>query len=199
MKLSEYARQNGISYKTAWRWWKDGRIPGKQMPSGTVIVFPEQEARAERVAIYVRVSSAENRANLDTQAERVSTYCMAKGYQIQQIVKEVGSGVNDHRPKFLELLANSAITVIVIEHKDRATRFGFHYLETLLAQQGRRIEVVNLAENSKDDLVSDLVAIVYSFAARLYGQRRAKHKTDAIKAVLESEDHDDAVGGTTSD
>jgi len=198
MKLSEFARQNGISYKTAWRWWKAGKLPGKQMPSGTVIVFPEQVAPPQRIAIYVRVSSAENRANLDTQAERVVAYCAARGYQIHQIVKEIGSGINDSRPKFLDLLANKDLTVIVVEHKDRATRFGFRYLETLLAQQGRRIEVVNLADNGKEDLIADLVSIVYSFAARLYGQRRAKRKVSAIQTILESEDQD-ATGGTTSD
>ena len=199
MKLSEYARQQGISYKTAWRWWKSGQLPGKQMPSGTVIVYPEREPERQsaQVAIYVRVSSSENRNNLEPQAQRVAAYCTARGYQIQQIVKEVGSGVNDHRPKFLSLLADATMAVIVVEHKDRATRFGFHYLETLLAQQGRRIEVVNLAENGKDDLVADLIAIVYSFSARLYGQRRAKRKTTAIQTILESEDRD-APGGTAS-
>jgi len=70
--------------------------------------------------------------------------------------------------------------VIVVEHKDRATRFGFGYLETLLARQGRHLEVVNLAEDGREDLVTDLVAIVYSCSARLYGQRRAKHKTEVL-------------------
>jgi putative resolvase len=66
--------------------------------------------------------------------------------------------------------------VIVVEHKDRATRFGFGYLETLLAQQGRHLEVVNLAEDGREVLVT----IVYSCSARLYGQRRAKHKTELL-------------------
>jgi putative resolvase len=200
MKLSEYAQKMGIHYKTAWRWWKAGKLPGFQQDTGTVIVYPEHPnlPRTDRVAIYARVSATENRPNLDSQAERLGAYCTAHGYQIHQIIKEVGSGVNDSRPKFLKLLADSAITVIVVEHKDRATRFGFRYLETLLTQQGRRIEVVNLADNGKEDLITDLVAIVYSCAARLYGQRRAKHKTDAIKVVLESEDQDDATGRTTS-
>lgn len=200
MKLSEYAQKMGIHYKTAWRWWKAGKLPGFQQDTGTVIVYPDQPElpRTDRVAIYTRVSAAENRPNLDSQADRLLTYCAAHGYQVQQIMKEVGSGVNDSRPKFLKLLADAEITVIVVEHKDRATRFGFRYLETLLAQQGRRIEVVNLAENGKEDLITDLVSIVYSFAARLYGQRRAKHKATLIQAVLESEDQN-ATGGTTSD
>jgi predicted site-specific integrase-resolvase len=83
--------------------------------------------------------------------------CAAKGFQVHQVVKEVGSCVNDSRPKFLMLLAAPSSTVIVVEHKDRATRFGFRYLETLMHQQGRRVEVVNLAENRRegDNQLSD--------------------------------------------
>jgi len=85
------------------------------------------------------------------------------------------------------------VTRIVVEHQDRATRFGFGYLETLLAQQGRVIEVVNLAEDEQQDLLEDLGAVVYSFCARLYGQRRGKRKTERITAELQRED-DDAAG-----
>lgn len=193
MKLSDYARKMGVRYETAWRWFKQGHLPGQQLPSGTIVVFEPAESTAVpasgRVAVYARVSAAENRPDLDRQAERLVAYSSAKGYQITQVVKEVGSGVNDSRPRFLKLLADPAITVIVVEHKDRATRFGFRYLETLLALQGRRLDVVNLAEDGREDLVTDLVAIVYSFSARLYGQRRAKRKTEAlIKELTESED-----------
>ena len=86
------------------------------------------------------------------------------------------------------LLKDTSITRIVVEHKDRLTRFGFRYLETLLEMQGRTIEVVNIAENDKEDLMADLVAIVYSFTAQLYGQRRAKRKTEAFVEQLKSED-----------
>ena len=140
------------------------------------------------VAIYVRVSSGENRPNLGTQAERLVAYCTVKGYQIQQVVKEVGSRVNDSRPKFLTLLGDPTISVIVVEHQDRATRFGFRYLETLLAQQQRRIEVVNLADNGKEDGVTDLVSRISSFRARLYGQRRARRTAITIQNMLESEE-----------
>ena len=89
---------------------------------------------------------------------------------------------------FLKLLADPAITIIVVEHKDRATRFGFNYLETLLALQHRRIEVVNLADNGTDDLLQDLVSIIYSLCARLYGQGRAKRKTEKITIELNRQD-----------
>ena len=116
---------------------------------------------------------------------------MAKGWQVHQIIKEVGSGVNDGRQKFIELLGDTSVTKIVVEHKDRATRFGFNYIETLLKSQDRHIEVVNLADNGKEDLMQDLVSIIYSFSARMYGQRRAKRKTEAI--VKELQDQTDAV------
>jgi putative resolvase len=201
MKLSAYAKKLGISYRTAHRLWKAGKLDAYQLPTGTVIV-QEHTNPLQKVAIYARVSSAEMQGNLDAQAERLVQYCEANGYQISQVVKEVASGVNDHRPKFLALLADTSITMIVVEHRDRATRFGFHYIDTLLEKQGRRIEVVNLAENSQEDLMSDLDSIVYSFSARLYGQRRAKRKTEKVMEELtqdESEGSLDATGGTTSD
>jgi putative resolvase len=196
MKLSEYAKQQGISYRTAFRWWQAGQIPGYQAPTGTIIVQePKAEtAHALRVAVYTRVSSHEHQANLDRQAERLLSYCAAKGYQVHKVVKEIASGVNDSRPKLLALLEDQSITLIVVEHKDRLTRFGYRYLDTLLKGQGRILEVVNEAENETEDLMADLTSILYSFTARLYGRRRAKRKTDAIVRELAVEEADHATG-----
>lgn len=190
MKLSQFAKQQGISYSTALRWWKAGAIRGYQAPSGTIIVEAEgMPARNEqRVAIYARVSSAEHRENLERQAERLTQYCTVRGYQVVKLVKEVGSGVNDSRPKLLSLLRDPLITRLVVEHKDRLTRFGFRYIETLLEIQGRTIEVVNPAENNREDLLHDLASIVYSICARLYGQRRAKRKAERLVEQLEAKD-----------
>ena len=192
MKLSTYARQQGISYSTALRWWKAGQIQGYQAPTGTIIVTEgETPTRPhEKVAIYARVSKLDHRENLERQAERLSQYCEARGYQVSQIVKEIASGVNDSRPKLLSLLKDTSITRIVVEQKDRLTRFGFPYLETLLETTGRQIEVVNVAENDKEDLIADLVAIVSSFTARLYGQRRAKRKTERLVKALQANGED---------
>src|SRR5436190_21346135 len=99
------------------------------------------------IVVYARVSANENRPNLDSQAERLCAYCAAKGWKVHKIVKEVGSGVNDGRKKLLAILADPTIEVIVVEHKDPLTRFGFRSIETLLGVQGRRIEVVNISEN----------------------------------------------------
>jgi putative resolvase len=194
MKLSQYAKQQGISYSTALRWWKAGQIKGYQAPSGTIIVQEDlPPTPKQKVAIYARVSEASHKANLERQAERLVQYCEARGYQVSQVVKEIASGVNDSRPKLLSLLKETSITCIVVEHRDRLTRFGFHSLETLLETQGRKIEVVNVAENDKEDLIADLVAIVYSFTARLYGQRKASRKTERIVAELEAKEDENAT------
>ncbi|EFH85960.1 IS607 family transposase [Ktedonobacter racemifer] len=189
MNLSQYAKQQGISYRTAFRWWQAGQIKGYQAPSGTILVTPEEPTtQAEKIAIYARVSTRERKDNLERQVERLSSYCAAKGYQISLSVKEIASGVNDSHPKLLSLLKDTSITRIVVEHRDRLTRFGFHYLEMLLAIQGRTIEVVNQAEDDKEDLMADLTAILYSFTARMYGQRRAKRKTEKMVRELEAKD-----------
>jgi putative resolvase len=190
MKLIDYAHKMGISYKTAWRWYKAGKLPGKQMDTGTILVFEEDSGpsqSSEKVAIYTRVSSAENKPNLESQAERLMAYCLAKGYRVSKVIKEVGSGVNDARPKLLALLEDPSITLIVVEHKDRLSRFGVRSIETLLRVQHRHLEIVNESENDKEDLLADLTAIVYSFCARMYGLRRAKRKTEKIVQELEDE------------
>jgi putative resolvase len=140
------------------------------------------------VVIYTRVSSANQQADLDRQVSRLEDYCAARGYQVGHIVKEIGSGVNDSRRKFLALLTDPKIDTIVVEHKDRATRFGFRYIEALLKQAGRTIEVANLAENGREDLLQDLSSIVYSMCARLYGQRRAKRQQQLIGKILANGD-----------
>jgi len=147
-----------------------------------------QLAREERVAIYARVSSAEHRENLERQAEQLTHYCTTRGYQVVKLVKEVGSGVNDSRPKLLSLLRDPLITRLVVEQKDRLTRFSFRYIQTLLEIQGRTIEVVNPADNNTENLLHDLARIVYAICARLYGQRRAKRKAERLVEQLEAKD-----------
>ena len=112
---------------------------------------------------------------------------MARGYQIVEVVKEVGSGVNDNRQKLKKLLESDSWGVLVVEHKDRLTRFGFNYIEILLNKEGKKIEVVNTAEDEKSDLMSDLISIIYSFSAKMYGLRRSKRKTEEIIKCIEND------------
>ena len=165
MKLSDYAKQQGVRYETAWRWFRDGKITGRRVGPHTILIDEEPTthmAGIQKVAIYTRVSSAENKANLESQAERLLAYCTAKGYQVAKVVKEIGSGVNDARPKLLALLEDTSVTLIVVEHKDRLSRFGVRYIEMFLRVQGRQLEIVNESENDQEDLLADFTAILYS-------------------------------------
>ncbi len=155
MKLAAYTKLLGISYLTAWRMRKRGEIPGYQLSTGTVIVDqPDQSGTpTRRVVIYARVSNSENnKKNLETQAKRLVSWCNAHGWSLAHIVKECGSDINDQRPRFLALLADPTISHTVVEHKDRASRFGVTYIQTLLAFQGREL-VVNGRDAAEDDLM----------------------------------------------
>ena len=157
VKLSAWARKMGISYQTAWRWFRDGKIEGAfKTPSGSI--FVPDEVKKDYVVIYARVSSSENRAELDAQAERLRQYALAKGYRIREVVKEIGSGIDDNRKKLQKLLRDGKATKILVEHKDRLTRFGFNYLRTLLANQGCEIEVVDESKEDKKELMDGLIA-----------------------------------------
>jgi putative resolvase len=164
MKLSDYAEKLGVSYRTAWRMFHKGHIPGAyQLPSGTIIVPETKPAQVDRppsVAVYCQASSSQNKTNLDSQCKRLTQYGIAGGYRITRAVKEIGSGINDQRKRFLSLFGDVDVQIIVVEHQDRATRFGFNYIQTMLHQQNRRLEVVNEAENDKDELMQDLVSII---------------------------------------
>ncbi len=179
MKLSEYARLNSVTYRTAWQWYKDGKIEGaKQLNTGTVVVPDiKKPVKDEYVVVYSRVSSSENKSNLENQAQRLVDFCLAKGWIIKEVIKETGSGLNDSRKKLLKLLKERKATKIVIEHKDRLTRFGFNYIKELFDGE---IIVVNEAENDKQDLIQDFISVITSFCARIYGQRRSKRKTEKI-------------------
>ncbi len=185
MKLSVWARREGIAYETAWRMWKGGHIKGHQLPTGTIIVEDEKPSLLpDRVAIYARVSGAENRGSLDAQAARLEQYAIARGYRIYKTVKEVGSGVNDSRKQLLGLLMDDGYSRLIVEHRDRLARFGFNYIHVLLGRTGRTVEVVNESANDRDDFMQDFVSIVTSFCARLYGPRWSKRKTEKIIAEL---------------
>ena len=144
MKLSYYAKQMNVTYKTAYRWWKKGLLDAYQLPTGTIVVrepVPTQTAPS-RVALYARVSEASQKEDLERQLQRLRDYAAAKGYTVSKEVVELASGLNDSRPKLAKLLTDTTIGTIIVEHKDRLTRFGFESIRKLLEVQQRRIEVV---------------------------------------------------------
>lgn len=190
MKLSEYAKLNNVTYRTAWNHFKAGMIANAyKLPSGTVVVPDNAKSITERTAVYARVSSSENKANLATQSKRVQEFCLAKGWVVNVVVEECGSGLNDDRKKLLSLLKDKAVTRIVVEHKDRLTRFGFNYIVELWHGE---IIIINEVDNDEHDLMQDFISLVTSFVARLYGRRRSKRKTEQL--IYQLKEDDDSKG-----
>jgi len=180
MKLSEFAKINGIQYGTALIWFHKGMIPNaRQLPTGTILVDDISNESVERIVTYSRVSNASRRKELDYQVKRLSDFCAAKGLSIDQQYKEVASGMNDNRKQLWRMI-DSNPTIIVIENKDRLTRFGYEYLKRLLQKQNIKIILINESESDEQDLMRDLVSIITSFCCRLYGLGRGYNKAKII-------------------
>ena len=178
IKISEYAERMSLHIRTAYRYFHLGKIEGFQdEETKTIFIknpFSEKKlfenSNKKRAVLYARVSSSENRANLETQMERLKNYASAKGYRITGEVKEVGSGLNDKRKKLNSILENREnYDFIIVEHKDRLTRFGFNYLEAFMNSHKKGIEVINDVSDNKEDLIQDFISIITSFCARIYG------------------------------
>lgn len=187
MRLSVWAELQGISYKTAWRMWKAKTlpVPAYQLPTGTVVV--DAKPPVNGVALYARVYSSDQKADLDRQLSRLTEHAIANKMLIVDAVKEIGSGLNGgHRKGMMRLLGNAQVQTILVEHRDRLMRFGFEYVESALAAQGRKIIIMQSDEVS-DDIVRDLHEVIVSMCTRLYGKRSAKNRAKkALEAIHEA-------------
>lgn len=178
MNLAARAERNGVARVTAFRWFRAGVLPVPAWKVGRLILVDELASEAgprPKTAVYARVSSADQKADLDRQVARVTAWTTAEQFPVDKVVVEVGSALNGHRRKFFALLRDPAITRIVVEHRDRFCRFGSEYVEAALAAQGRRLVVVDSAEVD-DDLVRDMTEILTSMCARLCGKRVAANR-----------------------
>lgn len=184
MKLSAWAHAAGVRYETAWRGFRQGilPVPAIQLPTGTILVLPPTPA-PDGVALYARVSSYDQRGDLDRQEGRLASFATGRSLKVARVVEEVASGLNGHRPKLLALLRDPEVGTLVVEHRDRLARFGSEYVEAALAASGRKVLVMEEGETS-DDLVQDMVDVLTSFCARLYGRRSARRRAErALEAA----------------
>jgi len=201
LRPKEVCQRLGISYSTLSRWVREGRIRAVRTAGG-VFRIPESEVRriAEglpvskeiRAIIYARVSSSDQRSDLERQVEYLTHYCSSKGYRVVDVITDVASGLKTDRKglaRLLNYVVDRQVDVVVVTYRDRLTRFGFEYLEYFFKQYGVRVEVA-LGEEPKDshqELVEDLVEIVTSFAGKLYGMRshRKKKLVEDFKKLIE--------------
>jgi predicted site-specific integrase-resolvase len=187
IKLSEWARREGISFITAKRWVLAGRVEGafKNATERWYVDITDQSVAGKRVVLYGRVSSTEQRDDLQRQMSRLRDFVAARGLSVSSEVSDIGSGLNGHRKKLGVLLRDPEVGTIVVEHRDRLARFGVEYIEAALAAQGRTILVINEGEQ-KLDIVQDFVDVVTSMCARIYGRRASSNRAKAAIAAAES-------------
>lgn len=181
MNLTEWARRQGVHPQTAYRWFREGTlpVPAVRVNSRSVLVAPEAaiSAPAPALGLYARVSSHDQRQDLDRQVARLSKWAAKTSDPVLRVEAEVGSGMNGHRPKLRRLLGDPKVSVVVVEHRDRLARMNAELVEAALAAHGRRIVVLDEGEVD-DDLVGDMTEVLTSFCARLYGRRSARNRAE---------------------
>lgn len=187
MLVKEWARLEGLHPQTVWKWCRQGTmpVPVEQTPTGMWLIHdPKYETASQpnpadsRTVCYARVSSGDQKNDLQRQADRLKAFAINMGVEKPEVVTETGSGMNDRRRKLNRLLADPTVGTLIVERRDRLARMNAGLVESALKAQGRRIIVVDDTEPD-DDLVRDMAEVLTSFCARLYGRRAAKRKTDA--------------------
>lgn len=155
-------------------------VSARRLESGTAWVDATPADDAGRTVVYVRVSSHDQRADLDRQVARLAGWATTNGHRVGEVVCEVGSGLNGTRPKLRRILSDPSASVVVVEHRDCLAGFGVEHLEAALAAHGRKIVVADPGETT-DDLVRDMIEVLTSMCARLYGRGGARNR--AMRAV----------------
>ena len=189
--ITHTARLLGVSTTTINRWEKAGKIVAVWTP-GKHRRFSESEINRllgkarllkNRAVIYARVSSTKQRenGNLDRQTTRLLEYAQDRNYEIIAMLAETASGLNENRKRLyqvLDLIENEKVDIVLVEFKDRLTRFGFNYLERYANTFGVSIEVAEKRKikQPQEELADDLISIITSFTSRLYGLRSQKFK-----------------------
>lgn len=199
MKPSEFAELVGVSVKTLHRWDKTGKLTAKRTLSNHRYYTEEDLAIAKGLkfmptkrknVLYCRVSSKKQATELENQKNALLSFILAKGISADEIITEIGGGLNFKRPLFLKLVIEALegkVDLIIVAHKDRLCRFAFELLETLFARNGCQILVANQEHLSpQQELVEDMLAIIHCFSCRIYGSRSyAKQKTKAFREMLD--------------
>lgn len=210
IKLSTWAKENNYSWRGAYARFKHKKIKNafQDEDTGSIFVIVDS-AEAEHdllnksevneneivtnVYIYARVSSFKQKDDLIRQINRIEDFSAAKGYIVSKIFKEVASGMSDNRKQLNKLYelckenyANNKKNknIIVVENKDRLTRYGFEFVKNMFSLLNTEIVVINQTEQNTDSL-QDLISVIYSFCAKTYSKRKSKEKTNKIEQILE--------------
>ena len=195
-KTKDIMKILGVSYATIKNYDKNGKLKFNRTETGRRVVFREDLLEYldnagilykdmdfdKRDVIYARVSSSEQKAKGDL--DRQVTFLLENVDDLYKpiVLKEAGSGLNDKRPKIQELIRlvlDGKVNRVFVTYKDRLTRFGYHYLETIFSYHGVSITVVKDEDKEKsveEELVEDMMSLIASFSGKLYGLRSGKNR-----------------------
>lgn len=165
-------------------------VPAERVGPRTILVNIDANTSPSvtgGVGLYARVSSHDQKPGLERQTARLAQWAAKAGHTVVRIESEIASGMNGGRTKARRLLADPKVTIVVVEHRDRLGRMNTELVEAALEAAGRRLVVLDAGE-VEDDLVRDMVEVLTSFCARLYGRRSAKNRAKkALKAAATDE------------
>lgn len=190
MRAKEWAALEGLHEQTVWKWCREGcmpvpteRVGGLWLVHDPKYEVPPVPTAGTRTVCYARVSSSDQKADLQRQADRLKAFAINLGASDIKTVAEVGSGMNDNRRKLNKVLADPTVGTIIVEHRDRLASVNAGLVEAALSAQGRRLIVVGDSELD-DDLEADVTEVLTSFYARMYGRQAARRKAKAaLKAM----------------
>lgn len=186
-KPKDFAALLGVSVKTLQRWDREGILKANRTPTDRryytyyqYLQFKGIDAEKDerKTVIYARVSTRNQKDDLQNQVAFLRQFCNARGMIVDECIEDYGSGLNYNRKKWnalLEEVMEQKVRLIVITHKDRFIRFGYDWFEKFCEKFHTTILVVNNEDLSpQEELVQDIISILHVFSCRLYGLRKYK-------------------------
>ena len=196
-KLKDFAELLGVSVKTLQRQDRDGILKANRTPTDRryytydqYLQFKGIQTKNDRrdIVIYARVSTRNQKDDLQNQVDFLKQFCNAKGMIVNQCIEDFGSGLNYNRKKWntlLEEVMENKIKTIVISSKDRFIRFGYDWFEKFCEKFNTKIIIVNNETLSpKEELVQDIISILHVFSCRLYGLRKYKNQIKEDEEIV---------------
>lgn len=188
-KPQDFAEMLGVSVKTLQRWDREGKLKAFRTPTDRryynhkqYVNYVNESKPTGKTIIYARVSTTNQKDDLKNQVDFLQTYANAKGWIVDEIFEDIGSGLNYKRKKWNKLLEDcmlGTVSKIIVSHKDRFIRFGFEWFETFIKSNGVELVIVNNEKLSpQEEIVQDIISILHVFSCRVYGLRKYKKKIE---------------------
>lgn len=196
LTLKETSKLLNVSKSTLQRWDKNGKLVAIRTQGGhrryksseidkLIGVNNNKLLNIKKdiiVATYARCSTPDQKfhGDIDRQSNRIFEYCVQKDYKVEYIIKDMGSGLNDKRKGFIKLcnlVVNKKIDKVIIEHKDRLTRFQYNLIEFFFNSYGVEIELLDKKEyTEQEELVNDMMMLIASFSGKVYSLRAKENR-----------------------